>query len=213
MTKTILTPLRLSENELALRNDQLVKILFKSAIIDVPAGHTIYLRDKASYSIHLIEDETYRGELWRVAVAETNPPETTEGRIVLDWQAEIEKEREAHLSRIDVEAEAVRGRYITLGSGQSMAYQQKLAEARLALEQPETDLAEIPHVAMEATDEGVTVAVKAAEIVAVANSWTFLSAEIERRRLAAKRAIRAAQDLADIDAAATVDWTISEATP
>lgn len=209
MSKLTLSPLRLSENELSLQNDQPAKILFKSAIIDVPAGHTIYLRDKASYSIHLIEDETYRGELWRVAVTETNPPETTEGRVVLDWQAEIEIEREAHLARIDSEAEAVRSRYITLGSGQSMAYQQKLAEARLALAQPEIEPAEIPHVVMEATDEGVTIATKAAQIVNIANAWTFLSAEIERRRLAAKRAVRAAQDLADVDAASVVDWTIA----
>jgi len=208
--KNIITPLRLSDNEISLQNALPVQILCKGVVYDVLPGATIYLEDKAQYSIHLIEDDQHQGERWPVLVQQTNPAIDTVGRVVINMQAEIAAVREQHLAKIDREAEATRGQYITLGSGQAMVYQQKLLEARLVTADPEIEPNEIPHVVMEAMDEGVTVAAKAAEIIATADAWTFISAEIERRRLSAKRAVRAAQDLADVDAASIVDWEIGE---
>lgn len=111
------------------------------------------------------------------------------------------------LRRIDVAAENYRLQFLTGGSGQSMAYTQKLDEARAFVANPEIDPVEIPHVIAEAAATGMTPADKAAQIIATFDAWVLISAGIEARRAAAKLAVEAATTAEAVTAAATVDWS------
>ncbi|MFK0273632.1 hypothetical protein ACIQUG_08150 [Ensifer sp. NPDC090286] len=110
------------------------------------------------------------------------------------------------IGKIDREAEKYRQNFITPGSGQVMAYQQKLAEARAAVAVPPAPEAEIPHIVAEAAIDGVTVATKAAEIIATFEQWQTVSAGIEAKRLGAKKAVAEATTAEAIIAAAIVDY-------
>jgi hypothetical protein len=85
---------------------------------------------------------------------------------------------------IDVQAEAIRGRYITRGAGQAMAYQRKEQEARDLI----TGVNPIPgpHLMAEANVRGVTALDVAEAIVQLADQWAMVSAAIEAERLRAK---------------------------
>ncbi|MDX3929235.1 MAG: hypothetical protein QHC90_25965 [Shinella sp.] len=111
------------------------------------------------------------------------------------------------LKRIDRSAETYRLNFITPGDGQVMAYQQKLVEARAFVADPEIAAAEIPHLTAEAPVDGVTIAEKAAEIVATFEAWQTISAAIEGKRMAAKKAVAEAETAAAIASAATVNWS------
>lgn len=108
--------------------------------------------------------------------------------------------------RIDSAAEAERQRYITPGSGQSMVYQEKIAEAL------EWDLAGAPEAGSEgfaanypliAAEIGVNGAT-AEEVVmlwrAMRLQWRAIAAAIEAVRLNAKAAIAAAESAAEMKA-------------
>lgn len=207
MTKFVVQPLRLSDNEVSLQNLAPLKILSRGLVYDVPAGHTIYLEDKAQYKINVVEDEVWAGTQISIAVNGTLPAADTENRVVLNFQDVIAKTRIDHAAAIDLQAEGIRGIFITLGSGQAMTYQQKLVEARLYVE--DNDVADdlIPHIVAETEDEGITRLEKAQEIIQTAKAWTMISAEIDRRRLAAKRAVTAGTTLEEVDAALNVDWS------
>ncbi|OOG61996.1 hypothetical protein B0E45_31820 [Sinorhizobium sp. A49] len=110
------------------------------------------------------------------------------------------------IARIDREAERYRLNFITGGSGQTMAYQQKLAESRAAIAGPPAHESEIAHIVAEAALDGVSVAAKAAEIIATFEQWQIVSAGIEVKRLGAKKAVAAAETAAAVNAAAHVDW-------
>ncbi|QRY68207.1 hypothetical protein JVX98_07935 [Ensifer sp. PDNC004] len=110
------------------------------------------------------------------------------------------------IRKIDWEAEKYRENFITPGSGQVMAYQQKLAEARAAVTDPPAPTSEIPHIVAEAAIDGVTVATKAAEIIATFEQWQTVSAGIEARRLGAKKAVAEATTAEAIASAAIVNY-------
>ncbi|OMQ42081.1 hypothetical protein [Ensifer sp. 1H6] len=110
------------------------------------------------------------------------------------------------ITKIDRDAEKYRLNFITAGSGQTMAYQQKLTEARAALVDPPALESDIPHIVAEAALDGVSVADKAAEIIATFEQWQVVSASIEAKRLGAKKAVAAAETAAAIESAATVNW-------
>ena len=111
------------------------------------------------------------------------------------------------VSKVDRGAEAYRLNFITAGDGQAMAYQQKLAEARAKVANPSIADAEIPHIIAEAEATGMSKADKSQEIVATFAAWQNISAGIEGKRMAAKKAIAEAETVAAINAAANVDWT------
>lgn len=110
--------------------------------------------------------------------------------------------------KIDRDAEAYRLKFITAGDGQQMAYQQKLAEARLAIATPEAAPAEIPHIFEEASVDGVTTAVKAQQVIDMFEEWRVVSAGIEAKRRYAKRATAEATTPEAITAAAYVNWEL-----
>lgn len=131
---------------------------------------------------------------------------------VLPYEAPVDlPQAKLHAAQtIDQRAEDIRGKFITLGAGQAMVYQQKMAEAELVLaaDDPEGVSASIiPHVSQEASRTGQSQFDTALTIFSLAETWKQVSAHIECLRLAAKEAVNAAQSKPEIDEAATVDWS------
>lgn len=95
-------------------------------------------------------------------------------------------------AQIDAAAEVERLKYITLGSGQAMTYQQKAAEAAACLEDPEPLVDDYPLVAAEIGITGQTLSDVAAAIHAAYQAWRYIGAQIEAARLGGKAAVDAA---------------------
>lgn len=115
--------------------------------------------------------------------------------------------RAAAKAEVDLSAEAYRLTFITAGSGQAMAYQEKLLEAKAFLADPSLTAAECPHLYAEVGITGETAEAVAQVVVGMHAAWQFVSAAIEHKRLAAKAAIDAAETPEAISAAADVDWS------
>jgi hypothetical protein len=94
--------------------------------------------------------------------------------------------RTAAEQEIDATAEAVRGLFITSGSGQSMVYTQKEKEAELVTADPDVSPAIVPHIVLEAQLNGLTLLDQAAIVLTMAHQWRELSSHIEVARLAGK---------------------------
>ncbi|WP_332117230.1 hypothetical protein [Azorhizobium caulinodans] len=122
-------------------------------------------------------------------------------------RAELADLQQALCADLDEAAEARRARLITLGAGQAMTYQAKAAEAQRLADDAAPDPASYPllsaEVGLTADDlAGVGAAVRGANA-----AWIAAGAAIERVRLAGKRDIRAAGDVAAVRAAfAAVIW-------
>ncbi len=118
----------------------------------------------------------------------------------------------ALIAKVDIEAEIARSRYITVGAGQALTYQSKLAEAKmLKAENPAMDeefevTGEYPMLEAEIGVTASTITGVAAVILAANGAWSVIGSQIERSRLQAKAAIRAAQSVADAELAAQVTW-------
>lgn len=108
---------------------------------------------------------------------------------------------------IDERAEKARGRYITLGAGQSMVYDQKRTEAEAFMANENVSPAEIPHLVSEASRNGITVFEQAVIFLSMRQQWLNISPIIEDKRLAAKDAVDAAVNPAQIEAATIIDWS------
>lgn len=121
-------------------------------------------------------------------------------------EVDLDALRAEATARVDRSAEAFRMQFITPGFGQVMAYQQKLVEARALLADPDLPDADVPHIVTEAAATGMLKSEKAQEIVATFAAWQALSAMIEGKRMAAKKAIAEAETVSAINAAANVDW-------
>lgn len=107
------------------------------------------------------------------------------------------------LTAIDDAAEATRQQFITPGAGQAMTYLRKEAEAHAYVADSG---APTPFLTAEATARGITVAALAAEVIARAAAWTTIGPKIEAARMGAKEAVKDAANIADMHAAAQVDW-------
>lgn len=107
---------------------------------------------------------------------------------------------------VDAAAEAFRLIYITSGSGQAMAYTQKLEEAKAYLGNNSLSAAECPHIFAEVGITGETAEAVAQVVVGMHAAWQIKSAKIEHKRLAAKAAIGAAETAKAISVAAQVNW-------
>jgi hypothetical protein len=107
------------------------------------------------------------------------------------------------LRRIDAEAEACRGRFITAGSGQAITYFAKQQEAVAFIADAS---ASVPILTAEAAAIGVTVAELAAEVSTAAVAWLTIGAKIEAARRGAKKAITDASDILAMTTAAAINW-------
>lgn len=115
----------------------------------------------------------------------------------------IEVLRAEAIERIDSAAERCRSQYITLGSGQSMVYQEKRLEAERIVA---GDMSGIFHLQLEADLDGMTIEQKAQEVLAVAQAWSQVSAQIELLRLGAKKAVAVATTPEEISSATSIAW-------
>lgn len=107
---------------------------------------------------------------------------------------------------VDADAEAYRLTYITGGSGQAMAYTQKLDEARAYLANASLTATECSHIYAEVGITGETAEAVAQVVVGMHAAWQVKSAAIEHKRLTAKAAIDAAETAEAINSATIVAW-------
>lgn len=108
------------------------------------------------------------------------------------------------VARVDAAANALSELLITPGPAMGMIYLGKRAEAQAVLSQPipdDADPAAYPLVAAEAAVDGVGMGAAATVIATRAGVFTAVGAIWDRLRLEAKRDIRAATDIAGIEAA------------
>ncbi|MHB0973969.1 MAG: hypothetical protein ACYC0P_06980 [Thiobacillus sp.] len=113
------------------------------------------------------------------------------------------------LAAIDAEAGKSRARYITVTPGQEATYMLKEAQARSykAAGYPAASVADYPMVDAEAKamsgDAPSAEQTKTAAdgIIAQADAWIAKAAQIERARIAGKRAVAAAVDVTGVEAA------------
>ena len=95
-------------------------------------------------------------------------------------------------AKVDRQAEAERGRYITPGAGQAMTYQAKAAEAQRFVEAKGDG--DYPLLTAEVGVTGASLDDVAAVVLGMYGQWQLIGAQIERARLTAKAAIVAAED-------------------
>lgn len=133
------------------------------------------------------------------------PPEA-----VFSFPIDLAKVRAFYHARIDVAAGEERSKYITDVPGQAQTYQRKEDEARRWVEGDETAHPVLyPFMIAEATMRAVPVAQVRDEILAQVNALAPLAAMIEAKRICAKRAVDAAEDIPGIAAAAAIDWEVA----
>lgn len=115
----------------------------------------------------------------------------------------------AALTSIDAEAGAARARYITVAAGQEATYMLKEAQARSykAAGYPTASVSDYPMVDAEAmamhgaAPTAAQIKTAADGIIAQADAWITKAALIERARIAGKRAVSAAVDVAAAESA------------
>lgn len=144
----------------------------------------------------LTGDETV--EIERVRWAETNArPQPSDAEIEAAAPAAwLVAAQRLGKSIVDRRAEGERLQHITPGDGMAMVYVEKLAEARAALASGGDG--DFPLLAASGEK---TVLDAARAVVVQADAWKRIAADIEARRLGAKRAIAAAADVDAVEAA------------
>lgn len=115
--------------------------------------------------------------------------------------------RASAMAEIDTAAGEFRKNFITSVPGQEMVYQQKRVEAELLMANLNVSQAEIPHITAEAALNQITPYDQAVIVLAMAEQWATISAQIETKRLAAKAAVAAAVNPAQIGQAVAIDWS------
>ncbi len=115
------------------------------------------------------------------------------------------------LRQIDDRAESERLKYITSGSGKAMSYQEKLAEARLYLDDPEnTSAEEVPILAAEALVRGITLEQVVTLVHSTYLAYKAIESQINSAAIAGKIAVEAAETASAARAAyQEIDWTIA----
>lgn len=125
----------------------------------------------------------------------------------IDYVPDLAPDRSAAVAKIDDAAEAMRGNFITKGSGQAMVYQQKKLEAEMFMANNEIADNAIPHIVAEAALNGYTKYQQAYIVLYMADQWKFISTVIESKRLLAKNHVAEAGNAAAIQAATVLDWS------
>ena len=117
--------------------------------------------------------------------------------------------------KIDAEAEAERARYLTPGSGQALEYKRTQEEADRWAADPDPAEADYPMLVAErdalidsGADPAATLASVVTQVQAEAAQWIDqVGPAIKRLRRTHKMRVDAATTPAEIDMAATVDWS------
>lgn len=111
-------------------------------------------------------------------------------------------------AQIDTAAGKTRARYITVVPGQEATYILKEQQSReyiaaLESDNPPADASAWPLVLAEATATGAGPETAALAVIAQADAWMPLNAQIEQLRIGAKRAVESMSEIAEIRAAST----------
>lgn len=114
--------------------------------------------------------------------------------------------RQAMKTRIDEEAENMRALFLTPGAGQAAVYEQKRIEAEAFMANESIGNAEIPHLAEEASRNGISVFDQAVIYLSLRQRWLNASSIIERLRLDAKDAVDRARTPAEIETVSKINW-------
>jgi hypothetical protein len=107
----------------------------------------------------------------------------------------------AACAALDAQAEALRLTVLTPGAGQMAAYQAKETQATAFLQDGTPTEVEYPDIFNEIGITADSAAEVAAAILAAAEKWRLFGRVVERTRLAGKKAVQAATDMAGIIAA------------
>lgn len=134
----------------------------------------------------------------------------------LDGPLPVEDAKTEYSDRVDREAEEIRIKVLTPGSGMAMTYQEKFAQAQAVMGlgvEPANALTEAERISLYPT-LAASVGIDAPSlyecaqlVVSKYEAWAALSYVIESERLKAKAAIKAASDLAGVKAAyGAISW-------
>lgn len=132
----------------------------------------------------------WTGDEWELVPDAPPPPESE-----LLAQA-----KQAAIATVDGTAEYQRLQHITPGAAQAMVYLAKEAEARRFLLDAAPDGANYALLSAEVGLTAPDLAGVAASVIAQADHWLSVAADIERIRLGAKRDIAAADSIATVEA-------------
>lgn len=102
---------------------------------------------------------------------------------------------------IDAKAEKLRNTVLTPGAGQMAAYQAKEVQARALLQDPDPTEAEYPDIFNEVGITAASAGEVATAVLAAAEKWRAFGRDLERARLAGKKAVGEATDAAGVLAA------------
>ena len=125
-----------------------------------------------------------------------------------DYDLNLTVPKAAAIHAINTEAEAIRNRFITPGAGQALTYQRKEIEARAWSEGAAAE--DFPFLAAEAASTGMAIGEVAALVVAQADAWIAIGAQIEGLRRGALVAVEAAETPSEITAARAVEWGLRQ---
>lgn len=147
-------------------------------------------------------------------VGETGRLVNDEWVITPQWNnPELEPVRADLLRQIDEKAEEVRAMFITLGSGQALAYQAKNEEAshwKASGKPLEPNTAEYPWASERASRLNTTIANVLSEWEARAAAWSQAGISIESRRESGKAAVASATNVVNAVAAFdAINWRMS----
>lgn len=109
-------------------------------------------------------------------------------------------------SQIDTQAGETRKRFITEVPGQEMTYMRKETEARAYVAAHGPKAADYPLLSAEASVKEVALLDLANTVIANANAWSVVGAQIEALRIGAKDAVSKAKTVQQMFDAANVEW-------
>lgn len=151
------------------------------------------------------------GASWVVTYAGATPEQIAAGDAAL-----LAFLKDEVKSWVDADAERVRLRYVTAGTGQAMTYQEKAAQALAVLDLGEEAanalteaerVAQFPILAASVGIEADTLYAAAGLVMARQEAWASLGGVIERTRLAGKKAVGDAADVAGVHTAyGAITW-------
>lgn len=156
---------------------------------------------------------------WRIDFkSEATPDQRAAAQTVINTFDTLVSVKSEFCVQIDTDAEAVRLKHLSPGSGMALTYQEKFAQAQAvsamgrdaanALSQAERE-AQFPTLSASVGIEAPTLADAADLVLARYAQFARLSLHIERTRLSGKASIQAAPSEADVEAAyRAISWTL-----
>ncbi|MHC1791453.1 hypothetical protein [Solidesulfovibrio sp.] len=128
-------------------------------------------------------------------------PDGTAVELGQPWDVDLDAAMAAVCNDIDARAETLRSAVLTPGSGQMAAYQAKEVQARALLADPTPTEGEYPDIFNEIGITADSAGAVAAAVLAAAEKWRTFGRAVERVRLAGKKVVGEAGDVAAVLAA------------